>query len=344
MMAQTHLALSVAATSLILGTADPIVLSLSAISSQLPDIDTSKSTVGKLLPPISRYLEKRFPHRTVTHSFMGLFIFAAIVLPVGLLGQHYWLGLVYGYFWGFFGDVFTKSGVAVFYPSQARAICPANPRLRLSTGSGAEFFILGLLIALAIASISINSSGGILRTFNQVLGIPSGAVEIVNAEDDQYLLYAKVIGRSNTTRQPVKADFEVVKPLTQSDLLVKDRLGKLYRVGTTQECQILANRILIQRGPKINLTARRIQLQEQEVAEALATVPSGRTYISGTLTLEDAEDLVLPTYADLFDTMTVQPSREVMIIRLESASPDEVRLIGEYYATGSLIVRTVEVL
>ena len=57
----------------------------------------------------------------------------------------------------------------------------------------------------------------------------------------------------------------------------------------------------------------------------------------------DAEDLILPTYANHFDSMTLQPGRNITIVRLESANPAVVaNLIGEYYATGSLIVRTVK--
>lgn len=100
MMSRTHIALSVAATSLILGTADPLVLSLSAIASQLPDVDTSKSYSGRVLFPLSSYLEKRFAHRSITHSFLALAIFAIVVFPVTFFGYRYYLGLVSGYFWG----------------------------------------------------------------------------------------------------------------------------------------------------------------------------------------------------------------------------------------------------
>ncbi|MGB5634594.1 MAG: metal-dependent hydrolase, partial [Waterburya sp.] len=111
MMYKTHIALSVAATSIILGTADPVVLILSAIASQLPDVDTTKSYSGRVLFPLSSYLEKRFAHRSITHSFLALAIFAVVIFPVTFFGYRYYLGLVSGYFWGFFGDVFTKSGV-----------------------------------------------------------------------------------------------------------------------------------------------------------------------------------------------------------------------------------------
>ena len=199
MMYKTHMALAVAATSLILGTADPVVLSLSAVCSQLPDVDTTKSFSGRILFPLSSYLEKRFAHRSITHSFLALAIFAVIIFPVTFLGYQYYLGMVSGYFWGFFGDVFTKSGVALFYPSKVRAICPANPRLRLSTGSNAEWFVLFILIVFAILSIQINSAGGIVRNFNHALGLPSGAIETVNIDASRYLLTAHIKGRNAIT-------------------------------------------------------------------------------------------------------------------------------------------------
>ncbi|MEO1672091.1 MAG: metal-dependent hydrolase, partial [Cyanobacteria bacterium J06631_2] len=224
MMYKTHIALSVAATSITLGTADPAVLILSAIASQLPDVDTTKSYSGRVLFPLSSYLEKRFAHRSITHSFLALAIFAVVVFPVTFFGYRYYLGLVSGYFWGFFGDVFTKSGVALFYPSKVRAICPANPRLRLSTGSNAEWFVLFILVVFAILSIQINSAGGIVRSFNQALGLPSGAIETVNQDASRYLLKAHIKGRNAITQEPVEKAYEIIQPLNQNDLLVKDEL------------------------------------------------------------------------------------------------------------------------
>ena len=48
MMAITHCAIAAAGTSLILGTAEPLPLGLAILGSQLPDIDTTTSTIGKI--------------------------------------------------------------------------------------------------------------------------------------------------------------------------------------------------------------------------------------------------------------------------------------------------------
>ena len=360
MMYKTHIALSVAATSIILGTADPVVLGLSAIASQLPDVDTTKSYSGRLLLPISSYLEKNFAHRSITHSFLALSIFAVAVFPVTFLGYKYYLGLVSGYFWGFFGDVFTKSGVALFYPSKVRAICPANPRLRLSTGSNTEWFLLFILVIFAILSIQINSAGGIVRNFNQALGLPSGAIETVNQDASRYLLKAHIKGRNAITQEPVEKAYEIVQPLNQNDLLVKDELGTTYRVGNSQESQIIASQMKIERVAPITTAVTNIFLDDEDLYEKIYALiqtenspinssspldwgAETQTYLSGTLTIFDADGLIIPTHIDRYDTITLQPGSDIAYARLIAASPQDVlRLLGDYYASGNLVVRIVE--
>lgn len=345
MMNLTHTALSVTVTSISLGTADPFVLGTAAIASQLPDVDTSKSVVGRLLFPISHFLEKRYPHRSITHSFVATGAIALLAIPMAFWEQKSWYALVLGYFCGWFGDVFTRSGVTAFYPSKARLVIPGNPRLRLSTGSGAEYFILILLVAIAITSINISSSGGILKAFNQMLAMPSGAVEVTNEEINNYLIVAHIKGRNALTQERIEDDYEVVKSLTQTDLLVKDSQGRLYRAGSSQECQIATNQVRISRGSRVRAVAQEIQLESEDIATAFAVLtPSPRTYISGVLTLEDAEDLAIASRPDRFNALTLQPGAGVAIIHLESASPQEIiSKLGDYFATGTLIVRSIYV-
>jgi inner membrane protein len=343
MMYKTHMALAVAATSLVLGTADPVVLSLGAVCSQLPDVDTTKSFSGRVLFPISSYLEKHFVHRSITHSFLALSIFAVLVFPVTFFGYQYYLGMVSGYFWGFFGDVFTKSGVALFYPSKVRAICPANPRLRLATGSSAEWFVLFILIVFAIFSIQINSAGGIVRNFNQALGLPSGAIETVNQDASRYLLKAHIKGRNAITQEPIEKAYEIIQPLNQNDLLVKDELGTTYRVGNSQECQIIAVIMKIERVAPITTRVTNLFFDDEELYEKIAALPPESTYLSGTLTIFDADGLIIPSHIDRYDTITLQPGSDIAYVRLIASSPiDVLRLLGDYYASGNLVVRNVK--
>ena len=87
MLAITHAALATAGTSLILGTGEPLPLGLAVIGSQLPDLDTTTSTIGKIFFPISSWIEDRFPHRSITHSLLA----TAAITAVSLLVNHFFL-------------------------------------------------------------------------------------------------------------------------------------------------------------------------------------------------------------------------------------------------------------
>jgi LexA-binding, inner membrane-associated putative hydrolase len=63
-MSITHATIAVAGTSLILGTASPLPLALAILGSQLPDIDTTTSTIGQICYPIAQWIETRYPHCT----------------------------------------------------------------------------------------------------------------------------------------------------------------------------------------------------------------------------------------------------------------------------------------
>ncbi|MDJ0903620.1 MAG: metal-dependent hydrolase [Xenococcus sp. MO_188.B8] len=370
MMAVTHTAFSLTFTSLALGTANPVALLIAAVASQFPDIDTSKSTIGRFFLPISRFIEQRLPHRSITHSFLVTGIFTLATYPITFVAKPlYWQALVLGYFFGWFADVFTKSGVAAFYPSKARLVIPGNPRLRLATGSNAEWFVLFILIAFAILSIQINSAGGIVRSFNQILGLPSGAIEAVNQDSSRYLLTAQIKGRNAITQEPIEKAYEIIQPLNQNDLLVKDELGTTYRVGNSQECQIVASKMKIERVAPITTKVTNLFLDDEDLYEKIAALlqvessdfeesnlnspqnwgvrgaksTQTRTYLSGTLTIFDADDLILPTHIDRYDTITLQPGSDIAYARLIAASPGEVlRLLGDYYASGNLVVRIVK--
>ena len=168
MLSITHAAIATCATSLIIGTSDPMVLLASAIASQLPDVDTTKSYTGLVLYPIARWFEERFSHRGVTHSFLATAVVTAVTAPIALwFSWQMWAGLSLGYFFGWFSDVFTKSGVAAFYPSNSRLVIPGNPKARLSTGSSGEYWVLSIAIALLIISVQFISNGGVSELFQK---------------------------------------------------------------------------------------------------------------------------------------------------------------------------------
>jgi hypothetical protein len=97
MMNSTQAVFSVALTSLAMGTADPVLLGTAAIASQFPDLDTSKSVIGRLpiLHWVSCWIEKRYTHRTLTHSFIFSLGLAVVTAPIALWNQPLWSDRTY---------------------------------------------------------------------------------------------------------------------------------------------------------------------------------------------------------------------------------------------------------
>ena len=71
MMSLTHLTVSALSTAIVLGVADPIVLGAGAVAGLLPDVDVAKSPAGRILSPLSRWLEQRYPHRSCTTRILN---------------------------------------------------------------------------------------------------------------------------------------------------------------------------------------------------------------------------------------------------------------------------------
>jgi len=337
----THAALAATSVAGILGSSNPFILLTAAIASQLPDVDTSKSIAGRILFPISQILEKQFPHRSVTHSFIATAIVAGILSPVLFLSSTVYAALLIGYFMGWFGDVFTKTGVAAFYPSQARLVIPGNPRLRLSTNSTAESFLFVIIVAIGIIILNINSQGGIVMAFNQILGLPEGVIEEVNAKGQNNLLYVEITGKDEATQQNIRDRFEVVQALTANDLLVQSEGGVLYRAGRSQNAQIKISSIRLFKGQPVISTTKQVQLDDQPLSDLELDKYPQRTYLTGTVTVHDSYSLNLIPFGDRYNPVTFQPTRDnTGILRLKSARPQDVTNIGADL-TGNILIRTV---
>ncbi|MBC8109865.1 MAG: metal-dependent hydrolase [Verrucomicrobia bacterium] len=119
--------------------ASPADLAVTVFFSLLPDIDHTKSILGKLFFPIARYLDTHFGHRTLTHS---LVCWLAVSLLAGLVFKFFnapfggWGAASLAYLSHLIFDMCTKSGIPFFYPfSSARCVIPGNPAMRMPTGN-----------------------------------------------------------------------------------------------------------------------------------------------------------------------------------------------------------------
>ena len=171
-MALTHSIIAAAGTSFILTTANPLHLAIAIAGSQLPDLDTSTSTIGQILFPISNWIENRYPHRSVTHCFLATCAVALASLPLYFYADwQTWLSLPIGHLLSCFSDCFTKQGVQFFWPHPAWCISVTNPKKRIETGGTGEYWVLAISVLALIAAIQLSGIGGATALVGSSTGI-----------------------------------------------------------------------------------------------------------------------------------------------------------------------------
>ena len=330
------------AVSLGLQTDDPTLLYIGAIASLLPDIDTPISTAGRAFPGISHWLQGRFSHRSFTHSFVASFVLAIATYPTAVL-ENVPLSLIHainiGYFAGWFADIFTSSGVEMFYPSRVRWALPSNRNLRLCTGSQAEYRLLVVLVAIALFSFHISANGGILIQFNRLIGSISGVEQLYNKLGATHLIAAQIKGVRALDYTPVTGDFWIIQAHGQG-FIVQSSEGKIYKTGTEPDNQIIAQHITAEPGPAAISSVELLSLQEEELASRLERFnrAGALVFVSGKILVDDPQELKL--FSDPLQFPYFRPTAANMV--LETAPLVAVQqTFGEQYVTGELSVRSI---
>ena len=99
---------------------------LVAVASLGPDVDLPTSKVGRLLFWLSVPLERRFGHRTVTHSAVGLLTVALLAAPLWWVRPLYFWCALGGYWSHLWIDMLNVRGADLFWPSPVRVVAPGN--------------------------------------------------------------------------------------------------------------------------------------------------------------------------------------------------------------------------
>lgn len=333
MMAITHSTIAAAGTSLILGSANPLVLALSITGSQLPDLDTSTSTIGQVLFPISSWIEDRFPHRSVTHSLAATAFLAAVSFGICHYFNQPWkiaLALPLGHLLSSFSDCFTKQGVQLFWPEKAWCISVSNPHRRLTTGGPGEYWVLTVAIALLIFSINIANTGGIQGQVTRGFGLRDGAIATYNQNAATKEVWADVMGVYASDRQTANGKYFVIDAVG-NEFVVMSTDGKVYKTGT----DIIADKVTTSTGKPQTTQLLTLTFNDEHPIQQLNQIPLGKLiFVSGELTVDFPEDIPVE------QSNVYQLSGST--IKFNYCSLEKVKeLIREQYVIGTLNIKVI---
>lgn len=338
MMALTHAAIAATGVSFALGDVSPLVIGFGILGSQLPDIDTSSSLIGQILFPVSRWIEDRYPHRSITHSFLATGAIALASVPLYLnFGWKAWIALSLGHLLACFSDTFTKQGVQLFFPSPVWCVCGSNPNRRLTTGSPSEYWVLAGAIALLLVNYHlIVSGGGIVQTASQQLGLKDGLIEVYNRKAASHHVWASIEGVRADDRSPVSGKF-LILGTEGSEFIVTDGKG-IYKTGE----HIITNKINTGIGRPAGTEIKTLTFNDEEAIARLSelrnSIDNGLIYLTGSLTIDFPDEIKLPTVTGEYQRIALSGS----VLKLNYQSIEEaIELLHGQFAVGTLTAKIV---
>lgn len=119
--------------------ANPIFITATLFGSLLPDIDHTKSWIGKAFYPVAKWLSVNYGHRTITHSIF--FLIGICVLSIFLeknFRADYSVSIIlfFSVLSHLIFDMVTLQGIPLFYPFYKNpCVLPANPEMRIRSGN-----------------------------------------------------------------------------------------------------------------------------------------------------------------------------------------------------------------
>lgn len=215
----------------------------------LPDADTGYSHIGRMFGPVSRYLESRFGHRTITHSLMAVVAVSAVLwltswlltLTIGRGWQWHWAAWFYGSHL-LVDMVIGLGGVPLLYPwRQSFAF------YRVRGGGDGERVICGVLAGACAVVLVLGdwTVGGQLR---EVAGSMDYAVLDYRQGQGLYSMVADVDGTWARDNSRIDgAAFEVVGLEGNHFRLCCDDGGATFTAGHSNE-EMYLRRIVIRRA------------------------------------------------------------------------------------------------
>lgn len=152
----------------------PLTIGAVLIGSTLPDIDHPRSPIGRAFLPLSRYINSRHGHRTLTHSLLGLSLFW---LAAGLLEYALWQTqrltaiAVIAMISHILFDMLTLQGVLLFYPFLKNpCVLPGDPNMRIRTGDVRKETIWFFVFILGGLASQPLYKQGFWTTYNRTFG------------------------------------------------------------------------------------------------------------------------------------------------------------------------------
>jgi len=303
----------------------------------IPDIDHPKSIIGRIFYPISAPIERRYGHRTITHSLIGWAIstvmFAVIIgiisfIPLiaevgwGDLPIRWIAAFSISYFSHLILDMLNRRGSQMFWPDPGRDVIPRNPKFRPESGSRIEVLIFFILLALMFLAFPI-SKYGIGSSLRWLLATPGSAIEeFKTLKTHAYLDFKGIMGE---TREQVAGKAEVLDVSNKRLVIIYN--GSVYTLSDELAADIFASHVRVKKT-SIPIKTEKKEFKNESREYLLSQIPEG-ALVSGTVNLPEGMEITFPPFPGAYRTM--EQKGNDLILSFASREQIEKLALTEYF-------------
>lgn len=249
---------------------------LAVLASILPDIDLPPSKIGRLFFWVSVPLERRFGHRTLTHSIVAMLGLSVVALPLWFLNPLYFWCVLGGYWSHLWIDMLNIRGVDLFWPSPMRLVAPGNRNWRMAVGSKAEMILLSGLLVLTVAFYPLSHIGfrdalqTVLRSFDI-------SVEQYQRQIGTHWYDLDLVAVDNLTLEKIECHCPVVGLWKDGLIVLQD--GKPRAVGKSQTVHnLLPMNARLVKGEPLRVQSERVEMRGRTLRWLLGKIDQRRVY------------------------------------------------------------------
>ena len=311
----------------------PEVLAL-VVGSLLPDVDTTTSGTGRFIKPVSRLIETKFGHRTVTHSLLFTAVISLLFLPFGV-------GVAVAMCWGILShlllDSLNVNGVPLLWPSRLMFWFWPRRSMRIKYGSSGESSVALVCAVLALALWPLGTDG-FNSTFRRIVASPETAVADYIDMRQERDVWASLEGFNSETQERMQGNYRIIEAIGRNGVLVEDQQGNAYQVSKFG--QVVAYRIRAYGGAPRVWRDYRLDVGSRLLGDVLSSLPPGATnvYLTGVLEISGTINPP-PAEVGTFARVSTRQGTD-NVLELHAARPVDVQgLENAYIRTGSVVVR-----
>ena len=274
---------------------------LAATASLLPDADLPTSKIGRLFFWLSVPLERRFGHRTLTHSAVGMMAVAMPAAPLWFVSPLYFWCVIGGTWSHLWIDMLNIRGIDLFWPSPIRLVTPGNRHWRLEVGSKGEMVLLSGLLVTAAALYPLSHIGfrdalqALLKSFDI-------AVEQYQRQLGTHWYDLELTATDNLTLARIHCRCPVVGLWKNGLIVLHEGQPRAVGKSPTQHNLLPVAARLIE-GEPLTVQAVRVEMRGRTLRGLVSRLDPSRTYyLLGEVEMADGKEPALIGRLDRIET------------------------------------------